>query len=455
MKGNLKKVFRFKTFYVILFLILIMLPTTLYMPSQAQSRAIVTAIGIDKTQDNLYEVTLAVITPKSGGQVGGGSMVESGTGQTVAMAMHLLSINLGKKLGLQHCDSIILSDDVLKEDLTNVLDYFIRTNNLTADANLINCPKSAKELITQGASSEASSVANINDIIQYNNEYLYSTNVTIYEFYNRYFSEAGSIYMPIIELEGQKNILDSFDTKEQENNSVSANSTSGTSSGETSSNSSSSDSSSSNSSSSNSDGSTSISNSNTSGSGADATNSSKLTSNGKCAVIKKGKKIREISENERIALNMLSKNSDKGIIGTENFTEGPLKNATVIMQFVNKEFSSKGYFENGKPKIEFDVDIIVKLDEIIMDKVEDSSITGLSSFMTPKLKEALIENINKCVNELIENMRRDKTDILFIYDTLNRFHHKELVKFMDTLEDKNDYLNYVDFITNIKIRGKI
>lgn len=453
MKGNLKKVFRFKTFYILLAIALFMLPTTLYMPSQAQSRAIVTAIGIDKTEDNLYEVTLAVITPKSGGQVGGGSMVETGTGQTVAIAMHLLSINLGKKLGLQHCDSIIMSDDVLKDDITNVLDYFIRTNNLTSDANLINCPKSAKELITQGASSQASSVANINDIIQYNNDFLYSTNVTIYEFYNRYFSEAGAIYMPIIELEGEKNILDSYDTKTQDNGGGSDSQSSSSSS--LSSNSSSSNSSSSDSESSNSGASNSKDSSGSTSSGGDATNSSKLTSNGKCAVIKKGVKIREISENERIALNILSKNSDKGIIGTSNFTEGSLNNATIIMQLVNKDLSVKGYFEDGKPKIKFDVDMIVKLDEIIMDKINLDAITGLTSFMTPKLKQALIDNIDKCINELIENMKTYKTDILFVYDNLNRFHHKELENFLNSLEDKTDYLNYVDFETNINIRGKI
>ena len=431
-----------------------MLPTTLYMPSQAQSRAIVTAIGIDKTEDNLYEVTLAVITPKSGGQVGGGSMVETGTGQTVAIAMHLLSINFGKKLGLQHCDSIIISDNVLKDDITNVLDFFIRTNNLTSDANLINCPKSAKELITQGASSQASSVANINDIIQYNNDFLYSTNVTIYEFYNRYFSEAGAIYMPIIELEGEENILDSYNTKTQNNESNNGSSQSATSSS-LSSNSSSSNSSSSDSESSNSGASNSKDSSGSNNAGTSGTNSSKLTSNGKCAVIKKGVKIREISENERIALNILSKNNNRGIIGTSNFTEGALKNATVIMQLVNKNLSVKGYFENGKPKIKFDVDMIVKPDEIIMDKMDLETITGLTSFMTPKLKQALIDNINKCINELIENMKTYKTDILFVYDNLNRFHHKELENFLNTLEDKSDYLNYVDFETNINIRGKI
>ncbi len=454
MKGNLKKVFRFKTFYILLAIALFMLPTTLYMPSQAQSRAIVTAIGIDKTEDNLYEVTLAVITPKSGGQVGGGSMVETGTGQTVAIAMHLLSINFGKKLGLQHCDSIIISDDVLKDDITNVLDFFIRTNNLTSDANLINCPKSAKELITQGASSQASSVANINDIIQYNNDFLYSTNVTIYEFYNRYFSEAGAIYMPIIELEGEENILDSYNTKTQNNESNNDSSQSATSSS-LSSNSSSSNSSSSDSESSNSGASNSKDSSGSNNAGTSGTNSSKLTSNGKCAVIKKGVKIREISENERIALNILSKNNNRGIIGTSNFTEGALKNATVIMQLVNKNLSVKGYFENGKPKIKFDVDMIVKPDEIIMDKMDLETITGLTSFMTPKLKQALIDNINKCINELIENMKTYKTDILFVYDNLNRFHHKELENFLNSLEDKTDYLNYVDFETNINIRGKI
>ena len=121
MRGNLVKVFRYKTFYVILAIVIFLLPTTLYMPSQAQSRAIVTAIGIDRVDDE-YEVTLAIITPKNSGQVAGGNMVDSGKGNSVSVAMQNLSINLGKVIGLQHCSFIIISDEVFSEDITGVLD---------------------------------------------------------------------------------------------------------------------------------------------------------------------------------------------------------------------------------------------------------------------------------------------------------------------------------------------
>ena len=209
MRGNVNKVFRYKTFYVIIAIILFFLPTTLYMPSQAQSRAIVTAIGIDKV-DDMYEVTMAMITPKNSGQVAGGNMVDSGTGSSVSIAMQNLSINLGKVIGLQHCSFIIISDEVFKEDVTGVLDYFIRSNNLTADAHLVNCPDSSKELIKEGASASESSVATMNDIVQFNNDYLYSEAVTIYEFYNRYLSPSGSVFVPILELKSESDNASTF-----------------------------------------------------------------------------------------------------------------------------------------------------------------------------------------------------------------------------------------------------
>lgn len=445
MRGNnLKKIFRFKTFYVLLVLVLLFLPTTLYMPSQAQSRAIVTAVGIDKTDNDKFEVTLALITPKSGGQVAGGNMIKSGVGDTVAIAMQLLSINLGKTIGLQHCSFIIVSDKVFEDDIAKVLDYFIRTNNLTADANLINSPKSAKKLIEQGASSSASSIATLNDIIQFNNEYLYGEAITIYEFYNRYFSNAGSVFIPIVEIEGQENIKDEISSgKTSETSEDMGSNTSSESSNSSSSNDENSNTSSSNS-------------ATTSSKGADSkTNSSKLTSNGKCAIIKKGKKVRELTETERIALNILSLGDAKGVIGIKNFSEGSIVDADIVVQMVEKKSKIKTKFENGKPIVTFDIELIVKLDEMVVDYENIDILSGVTSFMSDKMKNAFKDTINKSVFELINNMKTYKTDILFVYDNINRFHHKKLKNYINSLEDKSDYLSQIEFKTDIKIKSKV
>lgn len=443
MRGNnFKKIFRFKTFYVLLVLCLLFLPTTLYMPSQAQSRAIVTAVGIDKTDNNKFEVTLALITPKSGGQVAGGNMIKSGVGDTVAIAMQLLSINLGKTIGLQHCSFIIVSDKVFEDDIAKVLDYFIRTNNLTADANLINSPKSAKNLIEQGASSSASSIATLNDIIQFNNEYLYGEAITIYEFYNRYFSNAGSVFVPIVEIEGQENIKDEISSGNSNESDEGSNTSSGSS------NTSSSNDENSNTSSSNS--------ATTSSSGGESkTNSSKLTSNGKCAIIKKGKKVRELTETERIALNILSLGDAKGVIGIKNFSEGSIIDADIVVQMVEKKSKIKAKFENGKPIVTFDISLTVKLDEIVVDYENVDILSGVTSFMSNKMKDAFKDTINKSVFELINNMKTYKTDILFVYDNINRFHHKKLQNYINSLEDKSDYLSQIEFKTDIKIKSKV
>lgn len=432
MKENLKKLFKYKTFYVLVAIMLFFLPTTLYMPSQAQSRAIVTAIGIDKTEDDLYEITLALISPKNGGQVAGGNMVDSGTGPTVAVAMQMLSINLGKIIGLQHCSFIIISDEVFKENVIKVLDYFIRSNNLTADAHLINCPKSAKDLISQGASSSNTSIATMNDIIQFNNDYLYSQAITIYEFYNRYLAPSNSVFVPILELEGEENEKDKSKSTGtsgkgvDSSNSESSNSSTNASSG-----------------------------GDDSKANVQAGNSSKLTSNGKCAIIKNGIKVREITENERIALNIVNSGDGNGVIGVKDFSEGDIEHADILFQLVDKKSSIKGYFDEDTPKIKFDVRIIVKLDEISMNEYKVNTVSGLTSYFTPKLEEKLKENLNNYIFELVENIKRDETDILFVYDNLNRFHHRKFEKYLDSLENKDNYLESIEFETNIFIRSKI
>ena len=440
MKGNLKKVFRYKTFYVMLVIILIFLPTTLYMPSQAQSRAIVTAIGIDKV-DDLYEVTLAMITPKNGGQVAGGNMVDSGTGDSVSIAMQNLSINLGKVIGLQHCSFIIISDAVFQEDVTGVLDYFIRSNNLTADAHLINCPKSAKALITEGASASTTSIATMNDIVQFNNDYLYSEAVTIYEFYNRYLSPSGSVFVPILELEGEENKKDSTDIS-QKSSGESKQSSSNDSQGG----------------SSNTDSSNDSDNETTSGGKNESTgkagNSSRLKSNGKCAIVKKGVKLREISEEERIALNVINEGKGNSVIPIYNFSEGGIHDADMYYQLVEKNSSIKGYFKDGKPTIKFTIRLLVKLDEIRMHGVDTEGVSALTSYMSPRVENNLKSNLNKYILDLTDNLKKDNADILFVYDNLNRFHNREFKEFLDTI-DSEEYMRHIEFETDIEIRSKI
>ena len=56
--------------------------------------------------------------------------------------------------------------------------------------------------------------------------------------------------------------------------------------------------------------------------------------------------------------------------------------------------------------------------------------------------------------ELTDNMKKDNTDILFVYDKLNRFHNKEFREYRNSI-DSDNYLDGVIFDTDIGIRSKI
>ena len=56
MSKNIKRIIKNKYFFIFALLILIMLPSTLYMSSDKDDTIIITTIGIDK-EDNQYNLT--------------------------------------------------------------------------------------------------------------------------------------------------------------------------------------------------------------------------------------------------------------------------------------------------------------------------------------------------------------------------------------------------------------
>ena len=137
MKLILRKLSKNKVFYVFLFLIIILFPGTLYKTAQSESRAILTAVAIDKI-DNELEITSTVLTSGGGTKYADNLQIVSAKGNSVSECFEKISSNLGKTIGLAHAEIIILGDEIIKDNAYKYLNYFISTNNLTTNAVIVN-----------------------------------------------------------------------------------------------------------------------------------------------------------------------------------------------------------------------------------------------------------------------------------------------------------------------------
>ena len=113
---------------ILILVIIIAFPSSLSNQIKINMRVIVTGIAVDKEDDN-FVVTAQIMKPSPGVK----SSSESATidyitdkGETLAGAISKLSFKAGKTSAFSHTNFVIIGKDMLKEDVTISLDYFIR-----------------------------------------------------------------------------------------------------------------------------------------------------------------------------------------------------------------------------------------------------------------------------------------------------------------------------------------
>lgn len=411
----LKKMFRNKIFYCFLILIVIMFPQTIYMQSDNNTKLVVTTLGIDKEEDG-YSVTSLAVIPKVSTDVNANLEIFQGKGKSISEALQNISLNTGKQVGLAHCDCIIVSLEVLKENISQALDYFIRTSNLATNATILTTQNKSSELIEASKSSNDLLDLTLKDIVTYEEQTTLLDNTTIERFYRAYFSKSGTFFMPIINVE------------ESDGNNGGSNSGSGSS------NSSGGD-----------DGAS------ASGSGGQSSQS-KISNKQDIAIITNGKYVRTLSEDERFIYNLLSGTSKYLTIKIENINDEYVNDSVEIYQQVSKVKFPLYKFNDGKPYVQYEVWINIMMEEInSKNNYAFASIDALQNFLSETAEKKLLENIDEKRKKTVEIMHTEKNDILNLYNKFNAFNHKQWEKYLETLSAEEDYLSGVDIRINLHI----
>ena len=118
---------------ILIILIAMFLLNGLNNSREINDLAIVSAIGIDKVDDTNYRVSAIVLNPSkeesgSGSSSSSKMILYEGEDSTIQEAIRKMILESPRKLYLAHMELLLISESVAKEDLTNVLDFFIRDN---------------------------------------------------------------------------------------------------------------------------------------------------------------------------------------------------------------------------------------------------------------------------------------------------------------------------------------
>ncbi len=187
MLNSIGKIWKNKVFMILAILILITFPNTLYKQSDKDTTIVATSIGIEK-KDDKYSVSILAVIPKGESDVNSNLEIFEGDGNTVAEALDNITLDIGRKIGLAHCDCIIFTEEIMQNNLTQILDYFTRTANLSTNPTLIATPSSAKELLNSVKSSNNLLDLSLKNIISSQEDRTLLKNITLDRFYRAYFS---------------------------------------------------------------------------------------------------------------------------------------------------------------------------------------------------------------------------------------------------------------------------
>ena len=77
------------------------------------------------------------------------------------------------------------------------------------------------------------------------------------------------------------------------------------------------------------------------------------------------------------------------------------------------------------------------------------------NYVEGEIKQNLVETATENINAIIETAKSVNVDVFEVYDYFNKFHNKSWKNFLNSIENKEEYLNHIQFNINIKLQGKI
>lgn len=191
MKRAIKHLLYTPMLIVFIFILIFFAPFAIFQPGENKTRAIITAIGIDKI-DNQYELSLLTFIPTPNQTYLETNSVVSGKGPSIAEAIADAELTLGRKIGLSHAKTTVVNEAMLDEDVAKDIDYLGRVASLAENTIFVCTDNSARELLMAAQTLQDNVGLKLEQLINYNASKIYVTDTSLEAFYKGYFSDVGA-----------------------------------------------------------------------------------------------------------------------------------------------------------------------------------------------------------------------------------------------------------------------
>lgn len=404
LKRNINKIFKliFSCFMFSYFLVIMifLLPNAVTLPSHSFRSSIITAIGIDNV-DEMIEVSVLTISDVSVQTKLESTKLMSAKGNTVASAIGDLEEKTGRKIRMGHVGYIVISKNFATQNIAVVLNNLIITTKLPSTVSLVLCEDSAKEILTQANTLENGSSYKLREIIQnaFNENFTKVTSLD--SFMKGYHSNLGVSTIGYVKLEeGDSNGINS--QSEQNSNSEEQNSNSSS-----------------------------------------ASKKFNISFKREHAVFVDGKLKYILLPEEMNGVNWIEKGGVEQLLTINNVITQGLNNSQISFETTSHKVKINSYFANNVPIVEYNIDLGLKVVEII--SAEKIQISPNDIFIDDELYEKINNEIKKQFSVTLNKLRQEKTDIINAYSVLYANNYQKFTQFLNNLNDKKDFLSYIQF----------
>lgn len=417
MLGRLKEILKASskslmfTYFIIIMIIL--LPNAIVMPSQSFKSQIITAIGIDGKVDDI-EMSVLALSNLSKDNMSETTKVISGKGQTVANAVFSIERQVGRSLKMGHVGYIVLSKSLTDNDITKILNNLIITTKLPDTISLVICEDSAKNVLDSASKLEQTSSYKFREMIQneYNEDFAQETSLDA--FLKGYYSPNSSSSLGYVSLTKNELLGVEVDNSSSEKMNF---------------------------------GSSDESNMSNNSSNENAQNNVIEYSN-RQSVFKNGIFQYILSNEETEGLNFIVENNLQKLITINDVNTQGLIDGMITFDILSEKLTVNTKIENNKPQILYNISLKLKVMEVI--SKNENKIAEDRLVLDDEINSKISEYVKQKIAILIKKMKQEKTDIANIYNYFESSNYSKLMSFMNTLQNKDDYLSYMQIKVNVK-----
>ena len=200
---------------ILLFFIILLL-TGCYDHQELNNIAIITAVEINKI-DNNYIINAQIVNPQSPDKTTNTQVpfiIYSGKGKTLQEAYRQINLQSSRYLYSDHIQIMIINESIAKEDISQILDFFLRNPTIRTEFKvLIGKNENILSVITPIDKISSSSIL---ETLKANNQYLGISNlITFNDMTNTILNPNTELILPSIKLENESQKTDNLENTEE------------------------------------------------------------------------------------------------------------------------------------------------------------------------------------------------------------------------------------------------